>query len=240
MYITNAARSAVGLFDAELFPDGYAEENDFCLRASAIGLVNLVDDATYVFHRRTASFGSAKEEILQRSRATLDQLHPEYARLIRDWSKADALDPVREEMQRRIDALIGGSKVVFPFDDRPCLLFVHNDGAGGTPFGTEDLKCAMAGRYRVILLRAALDSWSIDQFFNGGPATVRRYSFAEPSRVDVPISADRLAVLDEVCADYKVVLAHVHPLLACRPDLVTRLRQLNVPIAFSFPDLSRI
>jgi GT2 family glycosyltransferase/glycosyltransferase involved in cell wall biosynthesis len=238
MYITSAARDAVGLFDAEHFPNGYAEENDFCLRASAAGLVNLIDDATYVFHRRMTSFGPTKGGILERSRATLDQLHPEYARLIRDWSQADALDPVRGDMQRRIDAaLVGGIESALPRDDRQCLLFLVHDEAEGTRFRAEDLSRALTRRYRVILLRTAVESWSLDRFFDHGLAPVRRYSFPEPRRVDAPMIADRLAVLAEICGDYKVDVAHVHDFLASGPELLIFLRQLNIPIVS--PELRR-
>jgi GT2 family glycosyltransferase/glycosyltransferase involved in cell wall biosynthesis len=237
MYITSAARAAVGHFDAEHFPNGYAEENDYCLRASAAGLVHLIDDATYVFHRQSASFGPAKEQTLKKSRATLDELHPQYTQLIRQWSQMDALDPVRENMGRQIDAvLLNGIEGVLPRDERPCLLFVLHDGAGGTRFCAEDLSQAMASRYRVILLRAAVDSWSIDQFFDNRAVPVRRYSFAEPWRVDTPMTADRLAIIREICADYKVDLAHPHHLLASGPELLTLLRQLDIPIVFSFHD----
>ena len=43
---------------------------------------------------------------MKKSRATLDELHPEYSQLIREWNQMDALDPVRGEMQRRIDAAL--------------------------------------------------------------------------------------------------------------------------------------
>jgi GT2 family glycosyltransferase/glycosyltransferase involved in cell wall biosynthesis len=237
MYITSAARDAVGLFDTEHFPNGYGEENDYCLRASAAGLVNLIDDATYVFHRRSASFGPAKEETLKKSRATLDELHPQYTQLIREWSRADALDPVRENMQRRIDAaLVGGIEGVLPCDDRPCLLFVLHDGPGGTRLTSEDLAREIAGRYRTIVLRAAIDYWTLHEYFGSELAPVRRYVFAQRWRVDRPMTPDRLAAIAEVCADYRVDLAHVRHLLASGPELLIRLRQLDIPIVFSFHD----
>jgi O-antigen biosynthesis protein len=108
MYLTAAGRNRVGEFDARNFPKGYGEENDYCLRASDLGLCNLIDDATYIFHRRTASFGAAKAEILKTSLATLNRLHPGYDRLIRDWYDNDPLDPFRAEIQHHIDRATGG------------------------------------------------------------------------------------------------------------------------------------
>jgi len=238
MYLTSAARAAVGPFDAEHFPNGYGEENDYCLRASAAGLVNLIDDATYVFHRGSASFGPAKEEISKKSRATLDELHPEYSQLIREWNQMDALDPVRGEMQRRIDAALAtGIDNALPGDARLCLLFVLHEGGGGTRFTSEDLSRAVARRYRVVVLRTAVDSWSVYRYFDDAKlVSVRRYAFAEPWRVERPMTPDRVAVVREICADYQVVLAHVHHLLASGPELLTLLRRMDIPIVFSFHD----
>ncbi len=57
MYFRRAALDEVGVFDAEAFPRGYGEENDFCMRSRAAGWKHLVDDSTYVMHDRSASFG---------------------------------------------------------------------------------------------------------------------------------------------------------------------------------------
>jgi GT2 family glycosyltransferase/glycosyltransferase involved in cell wall biosynthesis len=240
MYITNAARTAIGSFDAERFP-GYGEENDYCLRASAVGFVNLIDDATYIFHRQSASFGAAKEEILKRSRATLDKLYPEYMPLICYWSQVDVLNPVREEMQRQLDASLAGSlETILPNEQRFSLLLVVHDGGGGVEIMTEDLSLEMARRYHTIVLRTALGHWTLHEYFGDDLVLVRRYSFAESWRVDRPMTSDRLAVIAEICADYKVDLAHVHHLLANGPELLTLLRQLEIPIVCSLHDFYMI
>src|SRR5690606_11375741 len=63
MYIKRSAIDDIGLFDAEAFPRGYGEEGDLCMRARAAGWVNVVDDATIVYHQRSASFGAEKAEL---------------------------------------------------------------------------------------------------------------------------------------------------------------------------------
>jgi GT2 family glycosyltransferase/glycosyltransferase involved in cell wall biosynthesis/polysaccharide pyruvyl transferase WcaK-like protein len=241
LYLTAAARAAVGIFDAENFPLGYGEENDFSMRASAAGLVNLIDDATYVFHRRSASIGQTKAEILQISRATLDRLHPEYTQRVRDWTEADPLDPVREKMKILLQRTAEGvAENIVPNDSRPCLLFILHDGTGGTRFTSEDLSDAMAARYRTILLFAALDHWTLAEYFEGRITPVRRYPFSEQWRVDRPMGPDRLAAIREICVDYTVALAHVRHLLASGPELLGALRKLEIPIVFSFHDFYTI
>ena len=65
MYIKRRALDEVGFFDAESFPRGYGEEGDFCMRARAAAWTNVVDDATIVFHHRSASFGGEKDELMR-------------------------------------------------------------------------------------------------------------------------------------------------------------------------------
>jgi GT2 family glycosyltransferase/glycosyltransferase involved in cell wall biosynthesis len=241
MYITSAARAEVGLFDAKNFPQGYGEENDFCLRATAASLVNLIDDATYVFHQRSASFGKSKEQILKASRAVLDRLHPSYTQQIREWSQSDELDAFREEMQRQLQRINrDGLEQVLRGDTRPCLLYVLHEGGGGTRFTSQDLSDAMANSYRTLVLLTALDRWTLCEYFGDKIIPVRRYAFTKIWRVDRPLPAERLTALREVCADYGVDLAHVRHLLGSGPELIATLRELRIPIVFSFHDFYTI
>ena len=241
MYITSLAREQVGLFDAKNFPQGYGEENDFCLRASASGLINLIDDATYVFHRRSASFGRRKEEILKTSRDVLNRLHPCYKQQIQEWNETDELDPLRAEMQRQLQRIkVEGWERLVPIERRPCLLYILHDGAGGTRFTSQDLCDAVAGQYRTIVLLTALDRWTLCDYREGRIVPVRRYGFSELWRVDRPLPPHRLTLFREICAEYQVALAHVRHLLATGPEILETLRRLQIPIVFSFHDFYTI
>lgn len=241
LYITAAARAVVGPFDEENFPLGYGEENDFCLRASAAGLVNLIDDATYIFHRRSASFGETRAGILEADQEVLQRLHPEYSERIQEWNERDILAPARREMQRQLKGAGGGRiESILPNDARTCLLYLLHDGIGGTRLTSADLSDAMAGRYRTILLLAAMDHWTVCEYFQGEETPVRRYVFAEPWRFDRPLASDRLAAIEEICADYRVAVAHIRHLLGSGPELLHTLRQLQIPMVFSFHDFYTI
>ena len=63
----------------EAFGDGYGEENDFCRRAMAKGLVNLIADDTFVYHEGGASFGSARGARIEAGLRVLAERYPEYA-----------------------------------------------------------------------------------------------------------------------------------------------------------------
>jgi GT2 family glycosyltransferase/glycosyltransferase involved in cell wall biosynthesis len=87
MYIRRDCLDDVGGFDAEAFPRGYGEENDFCMRALQRGWRHVIDDATLVYHARAASFGTAKDELLKKGRAVIDQRYSDYKRLVRAFER---------------------------------------------------------------------------------------------------------------------------------------------------------
>lgn len=118
LYIRRSALDKIGLFDAVSFPRGYGEENDFCMRAAGNGFVNLIDDSTYIYHKRTASFGPEKESLVAKSKATLKRLHPSYFEQVKTWFANDPLDPLRERLRQRLRQPFTGTRVAFIYNSK--------------------------------------------------------------------------------------------------------------------------
>ena len=60
MYIRRECLDAAGLFRADVFAQGYGEENDFCLRARHLGWRHVAVPGVFVAHLGGRSFGSAR------------------------------------------------------------------------------------------------------------------------------------------------------------------------------------
>jgi GT2 family glycosyltransferase len=108
LYIRREAIDAVGLFDDLLLRRGYGEENDFCARCASAGFIHLMDDATFVFHEREASFKGTKAELKRRNTRVLKALHPEHIAGQRSWEERTRLDELRqgyEPVQRKLAKL---------------------------------------------------------------------------------------------------------------------------------------
>jgi len=103
MYVARRALTVVGLFDAYNFPRGYGEENDFCMRSSQKGFIHLIDDSTFVYHKRTSSYQETKKKIISSSMRRLDRLHPEYKLLVLKWLIADPLDEFRDLLLKQLE-----------------------------------------------------------------------------------------------------------------------------------------
>ena len=122
MYIRRACLDEVGLFDVANFGKGYGEENDFCIRASEAGWVNLHALDTFVRHAGGVSFGDSKSARELQAMETLRRLHPGYERDVHEYLQRDPAGSARLSVDiARITA--GG---------RPVILNVMHDREGGT------------------------------------------------------------------------------------------------------------
>ncbi|WP_281859647.1 glycosyltransferase family 2 protein, partial [Litoreibacter halocynthiae] len=108
MYISRACMQEIGLFDAEAFPRGYGEENDFCMRAGRAGWLNLIDDRTYVFHDRSKSFGEAKTKLMKAGREIIDQRYPEYKTAISVYHDDPSITFARFRARQALEDCIKG------------------------------------------------------------------------------------------------------------------------------------
>ena len=79
LFIRHEVIARIGTFDAEAFPSGYGEENDFCQRAVAAGWRNVIAGHVLVRHERSASFGDARRAALgAQGMAVLRRRYPRY------------------------------------------------------------------------------------------------------------------------------------------------------------------
>ena len=104
-FCTLMRRSAfleVGGLNHSAFPTGYGEENDLCLRVSKAGYALAVADHVYVYHSKSASFGSARRtELAKAGGKMLRELHPDVdlAALTSKFRDTPALTSVRSAMR---------------------------------------------------------------------------------------------------------------------------------------------
>jgi len=105
MYVRRAALRQLGGFDAATFGIGGGEQDDFSLRAAAMGWRNVLCDTAYVVHRGGASFGAldlpTDAHNLGRLLARWPGYHEQVARFLLD----DPLRPHRARLQENLEAL---------------------------------------------------------------------------------------------------------------------------------------
>lgn len=89
MFIRRDALIDIGMFDELTFGMGYGEENDFCMRASAVGWRNVACSNVFVFHEGGVSFSTEKAALLEQAMIALDRRYPSYHRMIQEHLQKD-------------------------------------------------------------------------------------------------------------------------------------------------------
>ena len=122
MYMTAAALDAVGDLDAEAFGKGYGEENDWCLRATKAGFVNLLAEDVFVHHAGQISFGLDAGGEYDQGQAALLAKHPDYPARVGQFVQADP--------GRRGRARLDRARLARHFSGRALLYVTHSWGGG--------------------------------------------------------------------------------------------------------------
>jgi len=145
MMIRRDCLDAVGLFDAARFGRGYGEENDFCLRAAAVGWRHVLAADCFVRHAGSVSFGDERPARVKQALELLATLHPQYPAAVEAHLRADPARPARLKVDL---ARIRSSGL-------PSVLFVSHEGGGGTERHLRELAAALRHRANFFLLRPA-------------------------------------------------------------------------------------
>ena len=206
MFVNRACADEIGGFDAEAFPRGYGEENDFCMRATRAGWVNLIDDTTYVFHDRSKSFGESKHALMEAGRAVIEARYPEYSRAIQVFSTGrDILLARYRAAQARIDC--GDRRTGLP-----AALFVVSTQTGGTPQTNLDLMRQLQDELDPWLLRCDSRILTLGRLDSGRIAEVRRHELAEPVDPITHASAEYDAVVADWLEMVDPAIVHIRHL----------------------------
>lgn len=231
MFIKRAALDEIGYLDAENFPVGYAEENDFSMRARQLGWNHVVDDATFVFHRRSASFGERQKELLKSSRRVLDRLHPEYTQLARTFVASEAMKCVRENAKNAYAKFEAGW-----VSAKPKVLFVIHQAQGGTPYTNQDLMRALAKRYSPYLLLSTGSHLRLFRLGSTGLVLVEEHSLKGEIKATEFSRPDYREIIFDMLGRHRFEMVHIRHLLGHTFDLPEIASRLRVPVILSFHD----
>ena len=120
--IKRSVINTVGLLDEVSFPNGYGEENDYCLRAGKAGFSLAIADDCYVYHAKSKSYSHATRRELARQAQSL--LHQKYGDDLEKATKVLKDSPALEKARLSFARLLTAP---------PCsILFLMTfRGAGG-------------------------------------------------------------------------------------------------------------
>jgi GT2 family glycosyltransferase/glycosyltransferase involved in cell wall biosynthesis len=215
MFIRRECLRQTGTFDADTFGKGYGEENDFSLRAAALGWRNVLAADVFVYHSGSISFAGSAGLLRARSSSVLSARHPHYPALVSRHVDRDPARPYRFAL----------TAARFRASGNPTVLLVTHGLGGGIGQHVEELVQAERGLVNFLELRP-----------NGGSVFTLR--FADPAesfsiRLDFTRQYDILIALLRSC---NVSRIHIHHVLQHHLSFENLRRDLNVPMVFTVHD----
>lgn len=96
-YIRREMLDEVGVFDP-IFKQGYGEENDLSLRGALKGYSNIIDDATYIYHRGNMSFKEMRESLSKENTQILNARYSSYAESVASFCGQNPLGRVHDRI----------------------------------------------------------------------------------------------------------------------------------------------
>nr|WP_294529364.1 glycosyltransferase [uncultured Rhodopila sp.] len=213
MYIRREALTEAGYFDAKRFGLGYGEENDFCMRASALGWQHRIACDTFVYHKGSVSFGARAQAMSKRATQLLLESYPGYSHEIAWHVKADAIGPFRF-------ALTGA---VLKSSGLPVVLMISHGLGGGVRRHIEAIVDSLQGKAHVLVLESS---------DRGATLSIP----ALPGHPALALPSERLEDILKVLRHCGVGRAHVHHLLGMDADVRAMIKRLNVPFDVTVHD----
>ena len=213
MLIRRSAINALGGFDELLFQRGYGEENDFCRRADAAGMRNVLTTNVYVYHEGAVSFGAERQQLVDNAMRVLDRKFPDYHRLVH---RHIANDPA---LAYRVQAGLGLLKA----RGLPIVLVITHNLGGGTDRYVDELQRSQQGKVQFLqvrprehyLLEISLPQDSLQLYFD--------------------IRVQREALI-EFCHAIGVARIHVQHLMGLEATMLDLLRELSLPYDLTLHD----
>ena len=230
MWISRECLDSIGGLDAEAFPRGYGEENDFCMRAQRAGWHNIIDDRTYVFHDRSKSFGESKTELLASGRAVIDERYPEYSRAVRVFRESWEIQAARGAARLALADCISGAPV------RPRVMFVISSKTGGTPQTNRDLMEAIGDAVDCLLMRCDTRVMYLEHFVDGELVEVRQHKLSRPVDPITHRSSEYDSVITAWLVEFDISIVHIRHLAWHSLSLPRLAKTLGVGVVTSFHD----
>ncbi len=184
----------IGLMDEASFPQGYGEENDFCLRAADAGYQLAVADDAFVFHAKSKSFGHDKRQQLSQEASEAIRRKHGKEKFEQFLEKAKQTAPL-DEVRSRIAPLLGKHKEL---ENAKILFLLPVTGGGG---GAHSVVQEASEMMRMgIAVKVAVRPEQIDGF---------RASYARLPEVNDLFITFTDELLLEIAGDYDIVVATV-------------------------------
>lgn len=139
MFIKRRALDEVGFFDDKKWGKGYAEENDFSLRAAKLGWRNVMATNAFVHHLGSVSFAEDSAGFIAKNLKKLNGIYPDYTQNVESFIKLDPVRPFRNNIALSLLQKEVEKNKLKTENYEGSFIFVSLTIGGGTEVATNDL-----------------------------------------------------------------------------------------------------
>ena len=231
MYIKRELLNEIGFFDEKLFPIGYGEENDFCIRANQKGWKNTIDDSTMIFHKRSSSFKEKKIQLTKLSKDIINKKYPNFEKDVSSHSKSKILNTTRKQIKE-----VFSNKDLISNSNSKGILYVLHDSVGGTPATTNDLASYILENFNVYILTSNRKSIVLKYKTLKKTHEIKTWTLKEEWKMSHFDRPDFQKIYLQILSYVKIDLVHIRHLLFHTFDLPQICQYLNIPVILSLHD----
>lgn len=231
MYVKRRMLDEIGLFDEATFGDGYGEENDLSLRGAQAGWRHVIDDATFVRHRRGASFGDRRDALISRARALLESGYPDYSEAMREFVASPDMGRTRQRARQLLAWAATDAPRI-----RVRVLFAVHAGSGGTPYTTRDLLESFDETFECFVLSSDTKRVVFTRHGLDGEEELAALMLDSPLELTDFSHPDYREFVAMLLDEWDIDLIHVRHLIKHTLDLPFVGRMMGVPIVLSLHD----
>ncbi len=239
MFIKRSVIKEIGFFDDVTFEKGYGEENDFCYRAFDYGYIHVLCDDTFIYHKGTQSFSSARKEFVLSHMKLLKQRHPNCVYRTDEFIAKNPIRDIQENIKVNIKM----------YNKKRILYLVHeweedlSKLPGGTSMHLADL--IRGQREENVCFVLAPNKFDLSEF------KLYMYHKEESScifsfKIDMGYSVikyfneDYKNMLNKIIKNFGINLVHVHHLIFHTFDIGDCIKENNIPGIITLHDLYMI
>ena len=223
--------SDIGYFDEQEFPIGYGEENDFCIRARNKGWKNKLDDSTYIFHARSASFGEKKQKLIAEAKEKISSKYPLYEKDVKKFQKCEEIKKVRNKIKN----LFEDFELTFHLS-KPTILYVLHESSGGTPATSIDLAKSLINNYRIVFFTSDRKVLRLYSFYGGIKSILNTWTLNRSLYPNDFTNKKYKKIAKNVIVNFNVKTVHIRHLIYHTFDFVYEASKLKTNIILSFHD----
>lgn len=230
MYIKRESLNLLGYFDEKNFAKGYGEENDFSMKVKKAGLLNVLDDTTFIYHKGSASFtDERKTEIQRKSLKTIEKLHPGYLALVDRFCKENPLSPIHKNIKFWINSYSPKKKNI---------LFVkqYEPGPGGVGYLILDIIKNVSDLNYYVLSPTKENNIQLDLWRNRRKTGSLLFSLKNKDKDKSITDIEIEDLFKFILSSFKIDLVHFQHLLGLPLSLLSIPRKKNIPSLITLHD----